>query len=508
MFRTPTTLALLVCCGLAAQVPPPGTPQRLSLQEAIRTALENNLQVQIAKETRSASAAGIPIAQGAFDWNLVSGFSYAYQDSATTRMLYPTGPLARTDTQAWNRNVTIGLQKPFEWGGSLQMNYSPAYSFSTGSYQNPTTGANLGQFGTRYPYSGSLSGTYAQNLLKGFGRQVNEVNVIVAKNGSRAADLQYSLAIINLVAATESQYWDLVYGERNLENAQAALALAQTQLDDNRSKVVAGTLAEIEVTTAEAAAARRKLALITAKSRLRNAHDVLLHTLYPKAGPVDRIEPADAPDLRTSLPDEAAAEQMALDRRIEPKVARLAKDSLGALRLAAENRLLPQLNAFVTYNATSDNHTSLGPVNGDITGADHPGYTVGINFSIPLANHTAKGGLAQAKANEHAGELSLQDLELGIRLQVRLAFENVQASQESVEAARLARVFREEDFRAEQKKFEKGMSTTFLVLSKQNDLDASIADELQARIDNAKAVTALEQATGNLLEARGFAGPN
>jgi outer membrane protein TolC len=51
------------------------------------------------------------------------------------------------------------------------------------------------------------------------------------------------------------------------------------------------------------------------------------------------------------------------------------------------------------------------------------------------------------------------------------------------------------------------MSTTFLVLAKQNDLDASKAVELQAQIGYAKSVTALEQATGNLLEARGFSYP-
>jgi outer membrane protein TolC len=54
---------------------------------------------------------------------------------------------------------------------------------------------------------------------------------------------------------------------------------------------------------------------------------------------------------------------------------------------------------------------------------------------------------------------------------------------------------------------EKGMSTTFLVLAKQNDLNASMAAELQAQIGMAKAITAVEQAKGHLLEARGFASP-
>ena len=152
------------------------------------------------------------------------------------------------------------------------------------------------------------------------------------------------------------------------------------------------------------------------------------------------------------------------------------------------------------------NRTTLGAANGDLTGMNYPGYSVGLTFSLPIANRTAKGNLAQARANERASELSLRDLESVIRLQVRLALENVATAQQSVEAARLARVFREEDMMGEQKKFEKGMSTTFLVLAKQTDLSASRAAELQAQISLAKAITALEQAKGNLLEARGFLG--
>ena len=505
MCRAQAVTAFLFCCSLGAQVPVPSSAHRLTLQEAIRTALENNLQVQIAKETRAAVSAGVPMAEGTFDWNLISGFSYGHQDTAATKMLYPTGPLATTDTTAWNRNLTLGVQKPFEWGGTLQLNYSPSNSFSSGDYRDPNTGVYLGRFSTKYPYSSNFSGTYTQNLLNGFGRQVNAVNLIVAKKGSRAADHQFSLAIINLVATTESLYWDLVFGSRNLENVKAALALAQQQLDDNKGRVQAGTMAGIEVTSAEAAVARQKQLLVVAKSQVRNANDALLRTIYPRASRADRIEPADTPNILFSLPDEATAEKMALERRIELKVAQLTRESMGALRTAAENRRLPQLNAFATYNATSDNRTSFGSANSDLTGANYPGYMVGLSFSFPIANRTATGTLAQARANERGSELSLRDLELGILLQVRQAVENVEASQENVEAAKATRVFREEDLRAEQKKFEKGMSTTFLVLSKQNDLSASKDAELQAQIGYAKAITTVEVATGNLLEARGFA---
>jgi outer membrane protein TolC len=204
----------------------PEKVKRLSLQEALRTAMEQNLQVQIAKETRAATTAGVSIAQGAFDWTLISSFSYTHQDSATTKPL-SSGVLARTEATSWNRNFLLGAQKPFEWGGNLQLNYSPTYSYSKGIYLDPSNSANLGSFGTYYPYSAALSGTYTQSLLKGFGREATEVNVIVAKSSADAANYLYRLSIINLMASTESQYWDLVFAERSLENTKLALALAQ-----------------------------------------------------------------------------------------------------------------------------------------------------------------------------------------------------------------------------------------------------------------------------------------
>jgi outer membrane protein TolC len=506
MTQPRTLSALLLCGSLLAQAPQPAAIQRITLREALKVALEQNLQVQIAQEARSATTAGIPIAEGSFDWNLFSSFSYGRQDTASTRGLYPTGPLATTESTTWNRAFSLGVQKPFGWGGAFQVAYTPSYSFSGGEYLNPTTGAQIGSFGTRYPYSGSLSGTYTQSLLKGFGRAVNEVGIIVAKNSAQAADHQFGLALINLVAGTEAQYWDLVYATRNLENTKAALALAQEQLDDNRAKVREGTLAEIEITSAEAAVAKQKLALITAQSELRNAQDSLLRSLYPSEPARSKwLEPTDAPELEGPQQDEAAAETRAIQDRLELKAARLAQVSAKAQRVAAQNRLLPQLNGFVSYQATSDNHTALGPVQGDLASSTYPGYAVGFTFAIPIANRSAKGSLTQAQAQERGSELALRDLELGIRLQVRLAFERVAASREAVEAARTARIFREADLQAEKKKYENGMSTNFLVFAKQNDLDSARAAELQAQIGYAKAVTAREQATGHLLEARGFA---
>ncbi len=495
-------LPLLFCVPLLAAQP---AARSLTLREALAQTLHANLQVDQARESRAYTQAGATIAEGAFDWNLTGSFSYLRQDAATTKALYPLGPYATTEGTLWSRSLGLGLQKPFTWGGSFQTTYTPSYAFSSGTYGDPATGALLGRFNTKAPYSGAFSASYSQALLRGFGRTATEAPLRAARKGSEAADAQFELAMIQLVATTEAQYWDLVYAVQNLANAESALALAEEQLADNRGKVREGTLPEIEITSAEAAVAQQKRTLIAARSQLRNANDTLFRTLYPDENTFTNLVPLDPPEPGAPQVDEHEGERTALAHRPELAVARLRREASGILRAAAENRLLPQLNAYLTYTSTSDTYGAPGPVNGELARGDYPGYGVGLAFLLPLGNRAAKGSLAQARADERLNQLGLQDLELAIRLQVRLAFENVASARAGVEAAREARRFREADLAAEQKKYENGMSTNFFVFAKQNDLNSARATELQARIAYAKAVTALEQAMGTLLQARGFA---
>lgn len=492
MLRARVFPPLLVCCGLVAQSPT--GPVKLSLQDAIKTSLENNLQVQIASETRSNTKAGILVSQGAFDWTLSSSFSWYRQETSFNKSTYEGGTPFQSEYTNWNRNLTAELAKPFEWGGNLRVSYAPSYNF-TRNITNPSAS-------TLYPYSGSIGATYSQSLLRGFGRSATEANVIVAKNGAIAADFTFQQKIIDLVANTESLYWDVVFTQRNLENKEQALKLAQKQLRENQIRVEVGTLAPIEVTSAEAAEAQRQQEIIAAEAQLANAKDALIRALYPSSERPASMELTEAPTLSHISIDEKGAEKMALDRRVELKSARLDLKSKLVLEGAAKNRLLPQLDAFVGYNGLSDNYSAIGSVNGDLFKNHNPGHSFGLNVSIPLPNRTARGLMSQARANRRSSELIMRDLELGITLEVRTAFRNVDATEKAVKAAEKTRIFRQKDLEAEQKKYENGMSTNFLVLSKQNDLDNSKSLELQSQISYAKAVTTLEKALGNLLEAR------
>lgn len=514
MMRPPIFPALLVAFSLVGQTAPAGpagqavpaagatqpAATKLTLQSAIETSLKNNLQVQIAVETRDFTRAGLTIEEGAFDWNLTSSLSIAKTEDASRGQNFPGGPFTSSETTTFNRYFTLGSTKAFGWGGNLSLNYAPTYRFSKGT----VNGGPESPFTTN-PYDGSFTATYTQSLLKNFGRDAAESRLIVARKSAQAADLTFQLAIINLVASTESQYWDVVYAQRNLENKQQALALAQKQLNENQIRVQVGTLAPIEVTSSEASVAQAEQDIISAEAQLANAKDALIRALYPSSARPAGLEPVDAPSVKPLEMDEAGAEKQALANRIELKSARLDLESKLALETAANNRTLPQLDAFASYNGNAANQTpseGLTAVNKDLTKGAYPGYTVGLQFSMPIQNRAARGNQAQARANRRQSELNLRDLELGISLEVRQAFRNVDASSKGVVAAEKTRVFREKDLDAERKKFENGMSTNFLVLSKLNDLNTAKGNELQSQITYAKAITALEKALGHLLEAR------
>lgn len=499
MMRLPIFPALLVAFSLVAQdAPKASDASQLRLQDAIQIALKNNLQVQISQQTRESTKALELQSLGTYDWTLNSAYAITHSKFQPDGHSFdnsgnPIFGNTITDTRKWN----VGVAKATEWGGLLKVDYTnPNYSSTEYNYLGSQT------YSTRYPYTGSFSASFTQSLLRGFGREATATNLIVSRYGAQAADYTFQLAIINNVATTESAYWDVVYAKRNLENKRQALALAKQQLKENQIRVQVGTLAPIEVTSSEASVAQAEQDIITSEAGLLNAKDALIRTLYPTTDRPANLDTVDLPSVKPLELDEESAVKQALASRLELKSAQLDLKAKQVQESAANNHLLPQLDLSVGYNLNSNVQNSWSAVNTDLTNRKDPGYSVGLQFSLPILNRGAKGSLAIARASRRSSELNLHDQELGIVLQVRTAFRTLESSAKGVAAAEKTRYFREKDLEAEQKKFENGMSTNFLVLSKLNDLNTAKGNELQAQIAYAKAVTSMDQSVGRLLEAR------
>ncbi len=513
------TLSSVSMVIVSAQEPVKNESIKLSLFDAVQTSLKNNLQVGIAKNIRSATKANELVQEGAFDINFIASDNYSKTQSASiSNSTIQSSPstLITTETNSTrkSRSLTASLSKAFIWGGTFQANYlGPNYNSSIVSGTQtitPISGSPItSPFGplpaSPFPYTGSFSASYTQSLLKGFGPNSAAASYLVSQNNSIASDYTFQQSIISLVSSTENLYWDLVFATRNFQNKKASLKLAQAQLKESKIRVEVGILAPIEVTSAEAQVALREQDIITAEAQYLNATDALYRALYPNIQ--DRpsgIEPADEPTIEPLTGNPTSAIDLALGNRVELKVAELDLKSKEILKSSASNRMLPQLDVSVGINENAATRSTPALVREDLTGKRYPGYNFGVTFSIPLLNRVGRGSNAVANAQYRQSELNVQDLKLSIRLQVEQAFRNVDAASRGVNAAQKTRLFTQQDFEAEQKKFQNGMSTNFLVQSKQNTLDTSIANELQAQINYAKARTALEQAQGTLLQARGL----
>ena len=498
--------ALLAWASLAAEAPGPLPAQAISLQEAIRTALQNNLQVAIAQEVRETARAGVADREGAFDWKLNLDAKTGREESGGLQQGLE-GPAVQGKSVTHERSLSGELHKGFQWGGALRFKYEPYYRTSTGPDPGSPVGlpGSPGGGGPYGPYRGSLGASYTQNLLQGFGRQGEAtVDLVVARNSAEAADHTFQEAVIKLAQNTETHYWDLVFAGRNLANKRTALELARKLLEANTIQVRVGTLAPIEVISAEAEVAKKEQDIITSEANLLNAQDTLFRDLHPEApGPVT-LEPTDDPVLDHPSPDEAAAIRMALRRRVELQKARIDREIAQVRSTAAADGVRPQLDARVGYRGGSDGHGSLGPVNSDLAGLKRPGYEVGLHFSVPLQNRTAKAKRAAARANLNAAGLTLRDQEQAVTLEVRMALRNLEERAKGIKASAKTRLFRERSLEVERKKYQNGMSTNFLVLEAMTQLDKARDEELAAQIGHAKAITALEVAVGNLLAARNF----
>ena len=507
MVRVPVVPIFAICLGLVAQTPVPGVT-RLSLQDAIRASLQNNLQVSLAREARNQIQAGILTSEGAFDWNLSGGLQVSRIDMASGTPQYP-GAAAVPYTATYfsrggpSQGPELDLARNFEWGGSLDVNYNAAFAnwrflaFDPAGHVIPGSASS-----NPAPYSGTLSATYTQNLLQGFGREMGTAPLVIAQKNGQAADYTFQLSIINLVSTTEGYYWNLVYAQRWLDTKQLALELAQKHLDENRFRLKTGTIARLDVTGAEAQVAQAEQDIISAQAQLDNARDTLIRALYPNAERPASLEASDAPGLSHIQLNEDEAVKMALAGRVELKAARIAKDVALLQSKVAQDKVRPVLAANAGYIGSSDTYTALGPVNKDLVSAKYPGYTVGAKFALPLQNRAAKGNQALAQATFNGSVVSLRDQELSIVLQVRTAYRNVEATEKGVKAAEKTVYFQKKTLEAEQFKFSRGVSTNFIILQDMTNLDNARSAEIQAQINYANAVTALEASVGHLLQAR------
>jgi outer membrane protein TolC len=469
---------------------------QLTAEQAVKMALENNIELSIERLNPQVQDLSIAQTRGAFRPTLGSTVN------ATSSMPLPTSLLnggTKVTNETANANVNISQTLP--WFGT---NYTAA--FNNGRTNTTSSFATLNpQFTTQ------LTATINQPLLRDFKIDTTRNQLLTGTITRQVTDITLRTRITNITATTKNAYWDLLAAIRAIDAAKQSLALAEKLIEDNRVRVEVGTLAPMDIVSAQAEAATRRQTLTQAEATRRTAELVLKRLIVSETNdPVWRasIEPIDVVQVQPTAINLESAVTTALSQRTDLLTAKKNLESSDINIRYLRNQMLPGLNATATLGTRGLGGNQFiregGQVVGTIPGGwpeafammrrfEYPNWTVGVTFSYPLGQSAQEASYARAKLQYQQSQAQIRALELTVATEVTNAALQVESTLRSMEAARAARELQERRLENEQSKFEVGMSTNFFVVQAQRDLLDSQISELRATLNYQKALIAFER---------------
>ncbi len=498
-----------------------GAVLELSVNEAVRLALANNLEIAIENYNEELDRENIVRVQGFFDPSLFFTVGFSDSEVPTTSTLDAGGGV---EVNTFNRFVfDTRLQQNVKGGGALSilLNNNRQNTNSTFSFINPR-------------FNSSFSVSFTQPLWRGFRQTSTRRQLELFNLNTRISDTAFQQRVAEVLQQVQNQYWELVYAVENYETQRQSMELAIIQHRNNVKRVDIGVMAPIEITSSQAEVARREQGLIQSEVQIINAQNALKRLLAPD--PEHSIWnlsliPTDRPQMRDVMVtlEEAIAtsfrnrpelerlqlqiEQNEVDRAFyqrERKPSVNLRVDIGSVGNAGNVTMrslidldrdgVPDGFGPLVPNVDDPRYGALGNSWGQVFGFSYINYGIFADVTIPLRNRAAQADMAMVKIRERQYNSTVKNQQQMIIVEVRNAFETIQTRQKSLEAARVARQLAEEQLSGENKRFEAGLSTNFEVLRFQRDLAENLVSELRAEVDYQLALIALEKATYTIID--------
>src|SRR5579871_477806 len=542
----------------------------ITLQDAVELALENNMDIAVARYQPWLADTDVMATKAGGQAQGTNGAEVFFSTANVPflqldPLLQGNVGLASVSTPINNPFISgIGTQASQLAGltsHSAQYNLTYNQGFTSGTsvtavWDNTRSSSSAAANLFNPSVQSSLTITFQQQLLNGFGFSQNRRNILIAKNNRKLADYEFMQQAITTVTNAINAYWELVYARENVKVQEQAVTVSNKLYSDNRKQLEIGTMAPLDVTRAESELATDRQNLILAQTvkltdeqTLKNAlvRDPLAPTLANvEIIPLDHPNPPEAVEAATF--EEAVKEAFA--KRPDLQVSAInvnnagidAKANLQALRPTAtlvaqyESQGLAGNSPIITGSTTSAgtpivgadgapvtvldmtgtpvqifeptsaavtsgvNKQGFGTAQSQIFHNDFPTYIVGLNFSLPIRNRAAQASYQRASLNQRMIEAQLQQLKNQATLDVRNALIQLTQDRAQVQAASKARELQQQTFDAEQKKYQLGASTVYNVILTQRDLINAQGAELRALANLVEAKANYERAVGRTLD--------
>ena len=485
MISSATFSLALAAATVSAQTP---STLRLTVDEAVMLALDHNVDLAVDRLDPQISDTRVAAANAAFLPTLNSGVNRNNQLQPPSSFLIPTP----TQTDAVTSSAGMSQRLPW-WGTSYGISWNATHTDSNSfltSY-NPLVQSGL---------SLNVSQPLMRDLFIDAARQQR----LSSRINRDIADTRLRESLVHTTANAKSAYWNLVSAIANVDARTSALNLAQELARVNKAKVDVGQSPPIDLVSAQAEVASDEEQVIIAQTAVKQAEDNLRLLIFD---PTDRsiwnvqIEPIDSPPMARVTPDLDAAVTRALGTRADLARARKDIDNAQASVTFTGNQKLPDVRLNLSYATSGLGGTQLlrdlsagfpgtllGPgastsfnsVLNQLFAHDYPTWTVGVSVSYPIGQSSSEADYARAKLERtQAGQRLKSDQARAIQ-QVRDAGWKIDMNGKRIETTRAASNLAEQRLDAERKRFEVGLSTSFLVIQAQRDLAQAKANELSA----------------------------
>ena len=428
-------------------------------------------------------------------------------------------------------------------GGSYRVSFNS---------QRTTTNNTFVTLNPQYPSNVTVS--LNQPLWRNLRYDQNRQRIEVARNNRNLTAAQLRQSVMDIVTQAEKAYWDVVFAKRNLEVQIEAARSANRQVGSNERMAKEGVLASIEVAEAQVQLANFEQNIYSAQASLTQAENALKLLMLPDRSSAfwsSAIVPTTPPNLDPGHEGLPAAVTAALSNRpevtqiessqqidranlrydreqVKPQIDVVASFTTAGLAgrviPPAPNPITGDTNALVDRINLLSQPLGLPPLSpisfgtggtltpiliggyqqslSNLTSFNYPTIQAGLEISLPLRNRAAKAAVSASIAELRRDRNQRTKLELQIEADVRTSLQSLESARDRLLAASAARKFASAQYASEQRKFQAGTSTVFLVLQRQTTLITAQNAEIRAQSDLGKAKADVARATGETLTNR------
>lgn len=510
----------------------------ITLNEAIRKALQNNNDIEISKTDVRIAETTLRSLLGIYDPVFTVSPTYTRSQS--------TGSTPRNDFRV-NANMTQNAPKG---GATYQVFFNNNRTESSFAQQQLSSGTSSS---TSALYSSSLGFQFTQPLLRNFRIDNTRRGIKVQRKRLQQSDADFRRQTIETISQVQRAYWDLVFALRDQQNREVNLGFARENLRVVVAKIDAGALAPLARAEVNIEVANRESDLLLAAQNVSIAENTLKTLLLRDAASSEwavSYVPTDQPVYSDEPVVLGEAVKDAMDNRPELRRLKLEKEINDIDLRYFRNQIKPQLDlvssfslnglaqgtgtadAFVPQFTGNDEilrqrinfllpspHPlfipnplifvpgspafQVGGFNRSMANmfrSDAPNFSIGVTFSFPLKNKTAKADLAGAQIQQERINAQTRSQEQTVLAEVRNAVQALETARQRVLTARRARENAQIQLEGERTLFDAGRSTTFLLFQRENALANAKNAEIRAETDFNKAIADLQRATSTTFQ--------